>query len=149
MRVENAGRVAPWVLVLYATTIQNAFNKAAAPFNPATGIPSPTCEIASDGYDTDQWNARNKQEALGEGLRMWSNFLQQVMIRRTHRDLIWGMPLLELPEGEIKVICVRFCDTEEEVHGKYQEVVRELDHVLVAGIPLVCIIAIRCNFTSG
>jgi len=104
--------------------IQKAFEEAAGLFDPATGIPSPTCEIYSDGYDTDQLNARTEQRHLGEGLRKWSNFLQQVMIRRTHCDLIWGEPLLELPEGEMKVICVRFCDTEEKVYRNYQEAVR-------------------------
>ena len=104
--------------------IVKAFEEAAKFFDPATGIPSPTCAIYSDGYDTDKVNARNKQRPLGNGLRKWSDFLQQVMIRRTHRDLLWGEPLLELPKGEIKVICVKFCDTEKEVHRNYQEAVR-------------------------
>ena len=108
--------------------IQKAFKIAAKSFDPATGIPSPACEIDSHGYDTDRWKARNKQEALGEGLRTWSDFLQQVMIRRTHRARIWGKPLLDLPEGKLHVICVRFCDTEKEVQGKYQEAVRAAIH---------------------
>jgi len=103
--------------------IQKAFEDAAKAFDLVTGIPSPPCEIYSDGYDTDQCNARKEQRDLGEGLRKWSNFLQQAMIRRTYRDRIWSEPLLELPEGEMKVICVRFCDTEEEVHRNYQEAV--------------------------
>ena len=104
--------------------IQKAFKRAAKDFDPAAGVPSPVCEIGSDGYDTGPTAARNKQQALGEGLRTWSDFLQQVMIRRTHRDRIWGEPLLDLPEGEMQGICVRFCDTEREVQGKYQEAVR-------------------------
>ena len=104
--------------------IQKAFKRAAKDFDPATGIPSPVCEIGSDGYDSGPRAAREKQEALRVGLRTWSDFLQQVMIRRTHRDQIWGTPLLDLPEGEMQEICVRFCDTEEEVHLHYQQAVR-------------------------
>ena len=104
--------------------IVKAFEEAAKSFNPETGIPSPVCEIDSEGYNTDNQNAREKQRPLIDVFHKWSDFLQQAMIRRTHRDLIWGEPLLELPKGEIKVICVRFCDTEKKVHRNYQEAVR-------------------------
>jgi len=125
---EQAGWQGDQVMKHYTSTafshIRNRFQNAATKFDPSTGIPSPACEIDSDGYDTDQWDARKEQEALGEALRSWSNFLQQVMIRRTHRDRIWGSPLLELPEGEMKLICVRFCDVDGEVYQNYQEVIR-------------------------
>jgi hypothetical protein len=103
--------------------IQRAFTQAAKAFDPSTGIPSPAREIYSDGYDTDQIRARNRRESLSNGLRRWSTFLQQVMIRRTHHDRIWGSPLLALPQGELKLVCVRFCDAEGEVYQNYQQVI--------------------------
>jgi len=110
------------------STIKMAFIRAARDFDPASGIPSPIGEIDEDGYDPDKWQARNRQHTLGEGLRNWSKFLQQAMIRRTHQDRVWGARLLTLPRGEIKVICVKFCDVGGEVQRQYQAHIKAAVH---------------------
>ena len=104
-------------------TIKNAFSNAAKDFNPDSGIPSPICEIDEEEYDLGRWPELKRRRILGDALRNWSKFLQRAMIRRTHQDRIWGSQLLKLPPGEIKVICVKFCDVDGEVQRNYQAVI--------------------------
>jgi len=92
---------------------------------PLLGIPSPVREIASDGYDTDQITLRARNRKLSKGLYQWSDFLQQVLIRKTHKDRIWDILLVDLPVGGLKRICLRFCDTEGTVRYNYDKLMAD------------------------
>ncbi|RPA95428.1 hypothetical protein L873DRAFT_1792306 [Choiromyces venosus 120613-1] len=77
----------------------DSFGKVAKVFDPTTGILPRTEEIDSDGYDDAQWAVQERRQKLSKGLHDWANFLQPIMIWRTHKDQIWGSPLLTMPMG--------------------------------------------------